>query len=103
LKEIKSLQILNHTNIIKLHNAFHSDPDTIVLIMEYASGGELREYVSSKGSLNEDESKIIFKQIISAVKHCHKNSIIHRDLKLENILFANPHSHEIKVFITIAN
>jgi len=57
----------------------------------------LTEYISTKGKLCEEEAKIILKQILSAVKHCHQNSIVHRDLKLENILFATPNSNEIKV------
>jgi serine/threonine protein kinase len=67
--------------------------------MEYASGGELYDYVSKFGSLPEGEARRIFRQITSAVLYCHKHKVAHRfvnscfflftlfrDLKLENIL-----------------
>lgn len=54
--------------------------------MEYISGGELSDYIVAKKSLREEEACRLFKQIISAVDHLHKNGIAHRDLKPENIL-----------------
>lgn len=54
--------------------------------MEYASGGELYDYVSSHGPLDETEVRRLFRQIVSAVYYFHKHGVAHRDLKLENIL-----------------
>lgn len=69
--------------------------------MEYCSGGELLEYLEGKiwsvkenfiekGPLDENEAKLIFSQIADAIGFCHSMNVIHRDLKLENILFAGP-------------
>lgn len=58
----------------------------MVLVMEYAAGGELYDYLSERKVLTEDEARRIFRQITIAVFYCHKHKICHRDLKLENIL-----------------
>eukprot|EP01022_Parablepharisma_sp_SALTPOND_P013586 TRINITY_DN1825_c0_g1_i1.p1 TRINITY_DN1825_c0_g1~~TRINITY_DN1825_c0_g1_i1.p1 ORF type:complete len:711 (-),score=107.76 TRINITY_DN1825_c0_g1_i1:89-2221(-) len=68
-----------------------------MIIMEYASGGELKEYVMKKTRLDESEARDIFLQLLNAVQHCHTLGIIHRDLKLENVLFADPSKTKIKV------
>ncbi|RYZ33083.1 MAG: hypothetical protein EOP49_36460, partial [Sphingobacteriales bacterium] len=65
--------------------------------MEYLEGGELGEYLKERGQLTESEALGIFKQLVDAVHFCHMNKIIHRDLKLENILFESKDSNVIKV------
>ena len=60
-----------------------------VFIMEYLGGGELLEYVSNRGRLDEIEAKFFFTQIAEAVHYLHREKLIHRDLKLENILLVN--------------
>ncbi|VDN35422.1 unnamed protein product [Gongylonema pulchrum] len=66
--------------------------------MEYASGGELYDYVSKYGSLPEPEARRIFRQITSAVLYCHKHKVAHRDLKLENILLDTDNNAKIADF-----
>lgn len=58
----------------------------MVLVMEFAAGGELYDYLSERKVLSEDEARRVFRQISTAVYYCHKHKICHRDLKLENIL-----------------
>lgn len=58
----------------------------MVLVMEYAAGGELYDYLSERKVLIEEEARRIFRQIATACYYCHKHKICHRDLKLENIL-----------------
>jgi serine/threonine protein kinase len=65
--------------------------------MEYLGGGELKEYVTNRGSLDERESQFFFKQIVDAIYYCHRMRIIHRDLKLENILLDSLETKKIKV------
>jgi serine/threonine protein kinase len=78
---------VQHTNIIKLFEVLDT-PKSILLVMEYAGGGELFSFVASKHRLNEVESCRLFQQIISGVEYCHRAKIIHRDLKLENVLLS---------------
>uniref|UniRef100_A0A3Q3D2F8 non-specific serine/threonine protein kinase n=1 Tax=Hippocampus comes TaxID=109280 RepID=A0A3Q3D2F8_HIPCM len=84
-REIEITSSLRHSHIIRFLEVFESR-DKIVIVMEYASKGELYDYISEKGKLAETESRSIFRQITSAVHYCHKNGVVHRDLKLENIL-----------------
>jgi len=96
LKEVKVLEKLKEKGIIRLKNAFLLDSN-LIIIMEYASGGELKEYVSKKTRLEEEEARQIFVQILHTMQHCHTLGIIHRDLKLENVLFADESHTNIKV------
>ncbi|KAL7859497.1 hypothetical protein SRHO_G00146440 [Serrasalmus rhombeus] len=84
-REIEIISSLSHSNIIQIYEVFESR-EKIVMVMEYASGGELYENIQKKGRLTEEEARHFFSQITSAVLYCHKNSVVHRDLKLENVL-----------------
>lgn len=77
---------LQHKNIIRLYSAFVVDTD-ICLIMEYADGGELVDIVREKDGLSELEARNIVKQVTLAMQMCHSKGVIHRDLKLENVMF----------------
>ena len=67
------------------------------MIMEYAEGGELFNYIIEKGSLTEDECRNIFQQIIDGIYYLHRIGICHRDLKPENILFDTKEKKRIKI------
>ncbi|XP_072553105.1 NUAK family SNF1-like kinase 1 isoform X2 [Salminus brasiliensis] len=84
-REIEITSSLSHSNIIQIYEVFESR-EKIVMVMEYASGGELYEYIQMRQRLTEEEARCFFRQITSAVLYCHKNGVVHRDLKLENIL-----------------
>lgn len=83
--EIQALRNLRHPHVIRILDVA-DNPDSVCFIMERAAGGELRRYVERHGLLSEDEARVFFKQIIGAVHYIHNKKIIHRDLKLENIL-----------------
>lgn len=70
----------------------------MVLVMEYAAGGELYDYLSERKVLTEEEARRIFRQIVTAVYYCHKHKICHRDLKLENILLDEHGSAKVSYF-----
>lgn len=60
--------------------------DCVAIVMEYAGNGELFDYVQRNQRLSEQETKSIMFQIFLAVDNMHANGIVHRDLKLENVL-----------------
>lgn len=95
-KEAKILMQLSHKNIIKLHQACVIESD-ICLIMEYADGGELVDLVHEQNGISELQSRNIVRQVTAAMQTCHSVGVIHRDLKLENVLFETQARTKIKV------
>ena len=83
--ETNLMKKLNHPNITKILEMFE-DEKYILIIMEYINGGNLFSFVKKRRKLTEKISKILFKQIILGIKHIHSQNIVHRDVKLENIL-----------------
>mmetsp|Transcript_7683 Transcript_7683/g.16439 ORF Transcript_7683/g.16439 Transcript_7683/m.16439 type:complete len:698 (+) Transcript_7683:129-2222(+) len=84
-REINILHLCTHPHIIRLYEVIDT-PSDIFLVNEYVSGGELFDYIVSKGRLSADEARNFFHQIISGVEYCHFQKIVHRDLKPENLL-----------------
>ena len=94
--EINILKSINHENIIKLYNSDLEDRVFKYLITEYCNGGDLgtiiEHYMIEKNRpFSEEEVQYIMRQLVSGIKYLHSKSsnkleIIHRDLKLENIL-----------------
>lgn len=96
--EFETVKALNHPNIVKILNYFVIKKSMqTYCIMEYLEGGELLQFLEENTKLDESQAREIFKQIISAIDYCHKHKIIHRDLKLENILRVDNDSLKIKI------
>ena len=85
-----------HKNVIKCYDSFAYN-NKFYTVMDYAEGGELSTLLKEKGTLTEDESKKVFKQIYEAVCYIHGQNIIHRDLKPNNILFLDKEKTHIVV------
>lgn len=87
LNEIKLQKKLNHPCIVKLHH-FFEDEDCYYLVLEYCPGGELFSYIKLEGRLSEDETRMICSQLVEGIDYMHRKGILHRDLKLGNLLLS---------------
>lgn len=83
--EIAAMKELCHQHICKLFQVIETET-RFFLVLEYCPEGELFDYIVSKDRLEEDEARIFFRQIISAVAFIHNTGFAHRDLKPENLL-----------------
>lgn len=95
--ETETLKSLHHPNIVKIINCFNLKGMDIAFVMEYLEGGELLEFVKQKKRLSEPLARTFFKQLVEAMTYCHRKKMIHRDLKLENILLESKDGDVIKV------
>lgn len=87
-REINALKHLSHPNIVKLEEVLQNSK-YIGIVLEYASGGEFYKYIQKKRRLKEQTACRLFSQLISAVHYIHSKGLVHRDLKLENLLLDN--------------
>lgn len=94
-QEVFIMKKLCHCNIIRILEVFESS-NKVMIALEYAGGGDLLQIIKYRGRLTEEEAKGIFFQVIGAVKACHLAGIVHRDVKLDNILL-NSDMTEIKL------
>jgi len=93
-KEVAILKKINHKNIVRLFETYESAKHFLI-VMEICSGGDLLNYVWKRRKLTEEFSKYFFKQLIEALLYCHKKGIVHRDIKLDNILL--DHQGQLKL------
>lgn len=87
-REVKLMKLLNHPNICRLYEMVETKSE-VFLVMEYAEGGELFDYLVARVRMKEKDARRYFRQLVSALDYCHSYQIIHRDLKAENLLMDN--------------
>ena len=85
LYETNLMRGLCHPSVTKILETFECEK-YMLIIMEYISGGNLQNFVKKRRKLCEKTAKILFRQIIQGIRYIHSRGIVHRDIKLENIL-----------------
>ncbi|CAL8380489.1 unnamed protein product [Arctogadus glacialis] len=100
-REVHILKHVNHPHIIQLKEVFET-PKNMYLVTELCDGGDLKELLQKKSCFTEEESRHIITNLAQAIVYLHKKDIVHRDLKLENILLkgsyqGDKHGLNIKV------
>ena len=88
-REVFIMRMLKHENIIELLDVIDLR-DELVLVLEMAPGGTLQDYVikSPNQRLDERAAGLFFAQLVAALTYCHGKRVVHRDLKLENIMLS---------------
>jgi calcium-dependent protein kinase len=86
----------DHPRIVKIFQTFrfHKDAQFSAILMELCKGGDLE---SRQTSYTEQEVSIILQQILSAAAYLHERNIVHRDLKLQNVLFVDLEHLDVKI------
>ncbi|KAK9462640.1 uncharacterized protein V1516DRAFT_670774 [Lipomyces oligophaga] len=94
IREAAIISLLDHKYICSVREtmttAYHH-----YIVTEYVDGGQMLDYIISHGRLKEKQARKFARQIASALDYCHHNSVVHRDLKIENILISK--SGDIKI------
>ena len=93
-REAALVNVLHHPHICALRDNVRTRWHWYMLF-EYVNGGQMLDYIISHGKLKEKNARRFARQIASAVDYCHRNSIVHRDLKIENILISK--NNDIKI------
>ena len=92
MAEVTVLADMEHPCITKVEEVVEAE-DMMIIVMEFANGGELFDQVVKDykaNDLNERKAKFQFYQVVDTVKYMHSKQVCHRDLKLENLLLAEP-------------
>lgn len=87
--EIEVLRKIMHKYIIKLISAYEQE-GFVYLVLEYLKGGELFEYLNNNGPYTEENAKKAMKRVLIALEALHSNGVVHRDLKMENLMLETP-------------
>ena len=99
--EIQIHQRLKHKNVISFFGSFEDD-ECVYIVMELFNYGTVYQYLQSNGPLREDLAVIVIRQLVNGLDYIHAQGIVHRDLKLSNILLSgdiaqDPHNVVVKV------
>ncbi|KAH0544092.1 hypothetical protein FGG08_001710 [Glutinoglossum americanum] len=86
-REAAIVTLLDHPYICAMRDVVRTNHHWYMLF-EYVNGGQMLDYIISHGRLKEKQARKFGRQIASALDYCHRNSIVHRDLKIENILIS---------------
>nr|XP_046193398.1 maternal embryonic leucine zipper kinase-like [Oncorhynchus gorbuscha] len=89
--EIEAMKSLSHQHVCRLYHVIETNTK-IYMILEYCPGGELFDYIIAKDRLSEEETRVFFRQIVSALAYVHSQGYAHRDLKPENLLIDEDHN-----------
>lgn len=97
VRESKAVSMLSHPNVVSVYDVSVTS-DEKYIVLEYAEGITLKEYLKEHGPLAPDEAIRITVQILSGLQHAHSRGIIHRDIKPQNIIIAPDRSIKLTDF-----
>ena len=96
-REIEIMRKLSHRHIIQLYQVMETE-SMIYIVTEYAANGEIFDHLVRNGRMSEGRACRVFTQILSAVKYCHTQGVVHRDLKAENLLLDSDNNIKLADF-----
>mmetsp|Transcript_13111 Transcript_13111/g.57031 ORF Transcript_13111/g.57031 Transcript_13111/m.57031 type:complete len:248 (-) Transcript_13111:2514-3257(-) len=87
-REVYILSEVQHSNVVKLICTYVT-PSKVFIVTELAAGGELLERIIEHGKFAEEDARSVIHQVLQGVEYLHMRKVVHRDLKLENILLSD--------------
>jgi calcium/calmodulin-dependent protein kinase I len=100
--EIDILSKIDHDGVVRMHHIFDAE-ETLFIVMELMEGGELYDEIIKRSLFSEKEASLILKQIVEALAYLHAQNVVHRDLKLENLLLKEKVSPDQPLRVKIAD
>ncbi|XP_077265297.1 MAP/microtubule affinity-regulating kinase 3-like [Temnothorax americanus] len=97
-REAKVLSMLQHPSIVRLYETIRCG-SVYYLVTELATGGDLCTHIKEQpaGKLDENTARLYTRQLVAALKHMHSKGVVHRDLKMENIVLQDERKEQIKI------
>ncbi|KAJ3382022.1 serine/threonine-protein kinase KIN2 [Lobulomyces angularis] len=86
IREVFIAYSLRHQNINRLRNIYLNE-ENFYCVYEFIPGIDLVDHLTQNGAMREREARFVFRQILSAIEHAHRNNVVHRDLKFENMRY----------------
>ena len=83
--EIAMLKSIDHPNVLKYYECYQ-DEFNYYIVTEFCKGGELLSCIVKERGISDWQAAYVMKQVFSAVNYCHARGIVHRDMKVENVL-----------------
>ncbi|XP_039507445.1 caM kinase-like vesicle-associated, like isoform X2 [Pimephales promelas] len=90
--EIMILKMLKHPNILQLIDAFETRKEFFI-VQELATGGDVFDWILDQGNYTERDASNVIRQVLEAVAYLHSLNIVHRNLKLENLMYYRESNH----------
>ncbi|XP_034028415.1 caM kinase-like vesicle-associated, like [Thalassophryne amazonica] len=90
--EIMILKLVNHPNILQLIDTYETRKEYFI-IQELATGGDVFDWILDQGNYTERDASNVIRQVLEAVAYLHSLNIVHRNLKLENLMYYTENNH----------
>ena len=91
-REARAAAMLHHPNAVVIHDFGEDDDGTVYIVMELLAGHSLRQVLVDSGRLTAERANNIIRQACAALEEAHRNGIVHRDIKPDNIMLMDAHS-----------